>query len=89
MIMAPSAEVDDGLFDVVVAHAMSRAILLKLFPLIFTGEHVKDPHIETFRCSRISVSFEPPRRVNPDGELPGRKPLDIEVVPRALEVFSL
>ena len=89
MIMAPSAEVDDGLFDVVVARAMSRRTLLKLFPLIFTGEHVKDPHVETFRCSRISVSFEPPQRVTPDGELLGRTPLDIEVVPRALEVFSL
>jgi len=89
MIMAPSAEVDDGLFDVVIARAMSRATLLKLFPLIFTGEHVKDPHIETFRCSRISVSFEPPQRVTPDGEVLGNTPLEIEVVPRALEVFSL
>jgi diacylglycerol kinase (ATP) len=89
MIMAPSAVVDDGLFDVVVARAMSRATLLKLFPLIFTGEHVKDPHIETFRCSRISVSFEPPQKVTPDGEILGRTPLDIEVVPRALEVFCL
>jgi diacylglycerol kinase (ATP) len=89
MIMAPSAEVDDGLFDVVVARSMSRATLLKLFPLIFTGEHVKDPHVETFRCSRISVSFEPPQRVTPDGEILGTTPLDIEVVPRALEVFCL
>ncbi|MCX7030739.1 MAG: diacylglycerol kinase, partial [Spirochaetes bacterium] len=78
-----------GLFDVVIARAMSRATLLKLFPLIFTGEHVKDPHVETFRCSRISVSFEPPQRVTPDGEILGTTPLEIEVVPRALKVFSL
>lgn len=89
MIMAPSAEVDDGLFDVVIARAMSRATLLKLFPLIFTGEHVKDPHVETFRCSRISVSFDPPQKVTPDGEILGKTPFEIEVVPRALEVFSL
>jgi YegS/Rv2252/BmrU family lipid kinase len=89
MIMAPSAKVDDGLFDVVIARAMNRRTLLKLFPLIFTGEHVKDPHVETFRCSRISVSFEPPQKVTPDGEILGTTPLDIEVVPRALEVFSL
>ena len=89
MIMAPSAEVDDGLFDVVIARAMSRRTLLKLFPRIFTGEHVKDPHVETFRCSRLSVSFDPPQKVTPDGELRGSTPLEIEVVPRALEVFSL
>lgn len=89
MIMAPSAEVDDGLFDVVVARAMSRRTLLKLFPRIFTGEHVRDPHVETFRCSRISVSFDRPQRVTPDGEILGRTPLEIEIVPHALEVFSL
>ena len=89
MIMAPSAEVDDGRFDVVVARAMSRGTLLKLFPLIFTGEHVKDPHIEVLRGSRISVSFEPPQKVTPDGEILGTTPLDIDVLPRALEVFSL
>ena len=89
MIMAPSALVDDGLFDVVLARAMSRATLLKLFPLIFTGDHVQDPHIEIFRCARISLSFEPPQKVTPDGEILGKTPLEIEVVPRALEVFSL
>jgi diacylglycerol kinase (ATP) len=89
MIMAPAAEVDDGKFDVVIAKAMNRRTLLKLFPLIFKGEHVKDSHVETFRCSRISVNFEPPQRVTPDGEILGTTPLEIEVVPRALEVFAL
>jgi YegS/Rv2252/BmrU family lipid kinase len=89
MIMAPAAEVDDGQFDVVIARAMNRRTLLKLFPLIFTGEHVESPLVETFRCSRLSVSFDPPQRVTPDGEIIGRTPLDIEIVPRALEVFGL
>jgi diacylglycerol kinase (ATP) len=89
MIMAPSAEVDDGKLDVVIARAMNRRTLLKLFPLIFKGAHVRDPHVETFRCSRISVSFEPPQKVTPDGEIIGTTPLDIEIVPRALQVFAL
>lgn len=88
MIMAPDAVVDDGLFDVVIARAMSRRTLLGLFPKIFTGEHVKDPHVESFRCSKISVAFERPQRVTPDGELLGTTPLEAEVVPRALEVFT-
>lgn len=89
MIMAPSAEVDDGLFDVVIARAMSRWTLLKLFPLIFKGTHVLDPHVETFRCKRMSLSFDVPQKVTPDGEIVGTTPLDIEVVPRALEVYTL
>jgi diacylglycerol kinase family enzyme len=34
------------------------------------------------------VSFDPPQRVTPDGEILGTTPLEIEIVPRALEVFS-
>jgi diacylglycerol kinase (ATP) len=88
MIMAPSAVVDDGKLDVVIARAMGRRTLLKLFPLIFTGEHVKDPLIESFRCSQITVRFDPPQRVTPDGEILGTTPLEISVVPRALEVYT-
>jgi diacylglycerol kinase (ATP) len=88
MIMAPDAVVDDGLLDVVIARAMGRTTLLGLFPRIFTGEHVKDPHVESFRCSRITVSFDRPQRVTPDGELLGTTPLEVEVVPRAIEVFT-
>jgi diacylglycerol kinase family enzyme len=88
MIMAPEALVDDGLFDVVIARSMSRRTLLGLFPKIFTGEHVKDPHVECFRCAKISVSFDRPQRVTPDGELLGTTPLEAEVIPRALDVFT-
>jgi YegS/Rv2252/BmrU family lipid kinase len=88
MIMAPGAKVDDGLFDVVIAKAMTRRTLLRLFPLIFSGEHVKDPHVETFTCARIEVSFATPQRVTPDGEILGTTPLSVEVVPGALELFA-
>jgi len=89
MIMAPRAILDDGLFDVVIAKSMDRRTLLRLFPLIFTGEHVKDPHVETFTCSRLLLEFDPPGRVTPDGELAGTTPLSVEVLPRCLEMFTL
>ncbi len=89
MIMAPQAILDDGAFDVVIARAMSRVTLLRLFPLIFTGDHVKDPHVEVVTCSRLEVEFDPPRPVTPDGELLGTTPLSVEVLPRALEMFTL
>jgi diacylglycerol kinase family enzyme len=88
MIMAPDAVVDDGQFDVVIARTMNRRTLLGLFPKIFTGEHVKDPLVETHRGSRISVSFDRPQRVTPDGEILGTTPLEVEVLARALEVFT-
>ena len=89
MIMAPQAILDDGVFDVVIAKAMNRRTLLRLFPLIFTGEHLKDPHVETFTCSRLELEFDPPQRVTPDGEILGTTPLTVDVLPRALEMFTL
>ncbi|HVO38351.1 MAG TPA: diacylglycerol kinase family protein [Spirochaetia bacterium] len=88
MIMAPGAVIDDGLFDVVIANAMNRRTLLRLFPLIFTGEHVKDPHVEVLTGARVELDFQPPQPVTPDGELLGTTPIAIEVVPRALEMYT-
>ena len=88
MIMAPSAKVDDGLFDVVIAKKMTRRQLLDLFPQIFTGKHVESPLVETFTCTRIEAAFEKAEPVTPDGELLGTSPLSAEIIPLAIEVYA-
>jgi len=88
MIMAPYALVDDGLFDVVIAKAMTRRQLLDLFPQIFTGKHVESPFIETFTCARIEAGFSHPQLITPDGELLGNTPLTAEILPLAIEIYA-
>ena len=41
MMMAPDAEIDDGLLDIIILNKVSRRKLLSLFPLLFKGAHVK------------------------------------------------
>jgi diacylglycerol kinase (ATP) len=89
MIMAPDAEVDDGLFDVIVAKAMTRRQVLALFPQIFKGTHVNSSLVESFKCRKLSVRFDTEEPVSPDGELVGVTPLEAEVVPGALELYTL
>jgi len=89
MIMAPEAEVDDGLFDVIVAKAMNRRQVLALFPQIFKGTHVHSPLIESFKCRSLAVRFEMEEPVSPDGELVGITPFEAEIVPKALELYTL
>jgi diacylglycerol kinase (ATP) len=89
MIMAPRAEVDDGLFDVVIAKAMSRREVLGLFPQIFTGRHIESPLIEYFTCASVEAAFDSPEPVTPDGELFGSTPLAATIHPAALEVYCL
>jgi diacylglycerol kinase (ATP) len=86
-LMAPTAELDDGRFDVTVLGSMNRRRLLSAFPKIFTGEHVRLPEVETFKAARIRIETEKPKVLTPDGELTGFTPVTIECMPGALGVF--
>jgi diacylglycerol kinase (ATP) len=89
MIIAPDAEVDDGLFDIIIAKAMNRRQVLALFPQIFKGTHVYSPLVESFRCRTIRARFDTIEPVSPDGEQTGDTPLSAEIVPKALELYTL
>ncbi len=87
-VMAPDAEIDDGLFDVVVAKGMGRLGILQLLPQVLKGEHMSHPKVVKFRTGRMSVESDVPLPIHADGELTytGATKLEIEVLPKALEV---
>ena len=86
-LMAPRARIDDGLLDVTLLGRMSRRRLLKCFPLIFTGEHLKLPEVETFQARSIRISTEAPKVLTPDGELEGSTPVEVECLKQDIEVL--
>ena len=89
-IMAPDAEIDDGLFDVVVAQGMGRLGILQLLPQVLKGEHMHHPKVMTFRTAKLTVESDEPLAVHADGELhyTGPTKLEIEVLPKKLVVIS-
>ena len=87
MLMAPGAEIDDGLLDVVVLNRISRRKLLSLFPLLFKGEHVNDDAVEVFKGKEISLRSEKPLMLTPDGETFGDTPIDVRVHPGKIKMF--
>ena len=46
MKMAPLAQLNDGLIDLIIARKAGRIKLLTLFPKLFSGAHVGDPLVE-------------------------------------------
>ena len=86
-LMAPRAEIDDGLLDVTLLGKVSRRRLLKCFPLILTGEHVRMEEVETFQAKHIRISTSVPKILTPDGELLGSTPLEVECLHRDVAVF--
>ena len=86
-LMAPTAENDDGFLDVTLLSKITRRRLLKLFPTVFTGEHVKEKEVETFKAKKIKISTEIEKILTPDGELFGSTPIEIECLHQAVDVF--
>ncbi len=86
-LMAPDAEIDDGYLDVTLLNKTSRRKLLKAFPKIFTGEHIYEDSIETFKAKKIKIKTSVPKILTPDGELLGLTPITIECLNKAVSVF--
>lgn len=86
-LMAPEAQIDDGLLDVTLLGKISRRRLLRLFPTVFRGEHVQYPEVETFTARSIKVASDQPKILAPDGELVGTTPAEITCLHQALDVF--
>ena len=83
----PDAELDDGLLDVLVVKPLSRIAFLRIFPRVFKGEHVTDPRVSITRAKRVRIESAGIAAFA-DGERLGLLPIDVEVVPGALRVFS-
>lgn len=95
MKIAPGAEVDDGLLEVVIIRAASRRALMQALPTVYDGRHVELDEVTVLRGRRVELTADAPTPVlvGGDGEglgvLParGQAPAVVEVVPGALRVL--
>jgi diacylglycerol kinase family enzyme len=70
MKVAPDAQVDDGLLDVIIIHNISRAKLFMVFPSVYSGKHVKfTKHVEYLQGKEINITQEESRSYTTDGEI--------------------
>jgi YegS/Rv2252/BmrU family lipid kinase len=89
MRVAPSARIDDGVFDWVIVPGMSRVSLLRKFPLLYSGSHVRDPQILQGRGRVIEArGAAGPIRLDVDGEALGVLPARFELVPNAITLIG-
>ena len=86
MKLTPAAQLNDGLFDVLLMHDMSIPARLWNFVKIYRGTHIYSPHVSIFRSGRIAIESESPAPVSADGELLGVTPCQFELLPAALKV---
>ncbi len=85
MHMMPQAVQDDGLIDAVVVAERPVWELLPAFPRIYAGTHLELGMCTSARGRRIEIDSDAPLEI--DGEIAGRGPVVIEVVPGAIRVM--
>jgi diacylglycerol kinase (ATP) len=91
-VLAPEAQLDDGLFDYVHTGNLSRLAILQLLPrLALAGPPRNHAQVRLGRCRRFVVHSPGPLIVHVDGEffaLPKHdvRDLEIRLLPRALRV---
>ena len=92
MMIAPQAELDDGMLDLVIFRSAAKLTLIKDMRLLFTGSHVNHPAVTILRGRKIMVepSGDPSlnaAQLDIDGESPGSIPATFEVLPKAIRVI--
>jgi diacylglycerol kinase (ATP) len=85
--IAPGAQLDDGRLEVCIVSAMSKSRLLRLFPSVCSGTHVKLPDVKYFQAERLRVNTEPPSEVYADGEHVCFTPVEVKLERAALKVI--
>jgi len=87
MRISPDSNCEDGELEVFILHEVSRPRLLKIFPTVYKGEHVKFPEVEIFKAKSVRLENDN-YPISCDGEIVGNAPFSVEIHPGALQVFS-
>ena len=88
MFLAPAAELDDGLLDVVYIVQFAKRRYLANLPKVFKGTHVDKDEVIVVRASEVEIAADRPFAVYADGDHLADLPATIRVLPRALDVIA-
>lgn len=88
MRLAPSAQIDDGFFDLVMIEPMSLAAVIRRLPRLYNGRLEGDPAIHVMRCRTATIRAEPACGIEIDGQDFGSTPITLKLLPGALNVLD-
>ena len=88
MKVCPDANAQDGQFSVISVAPVTRTLLLRVFPRVFFGSHIKHPKVTSLNARSIRVGGEA-FPMYADGERIGMGPATITISPQALVVKAL
>ena len=87
MKVAPLAQLNDGMVDLIIARKSSRFHLLRLFPKLFSGDHIADQIVDYRQVKKFSIEPMIDCELGIDGEILGNTPINAEVLSSAIQVL--
>ena len=87
MYVCPQAQLNDGLFDVMILEPVSKVEFLKVFPKVYSGSHISHPKVKMMRSSKVKLTAT--AIAYADGERVGPAPISAECIRGAGLTWSL
>ena len=89
MKMAPNASLNDKKMDIImIKDNFSKFELLKLFPQLFSGNHIKNKKVTYVQAETFSLKTLKNDILNIDGEVKGETPINIKVIPECIKLLN-
>jgi YegS/Rv2252/BmrU family lipid kinase len=86
MQIAPHAKLDDGLLDVVTIGDVGKSELLKIWPTLYKGSHIRHPKIREQKATAVTIESDEQLLIEADGDIIGESPASFRVIPSALTI---
>lgn len=86
--IAPAASICDGYLDVCVFKKCPALDIMPLIVQVASGEHINSPYVTYFKTKGLTVHCDEKVGTDLDGELGVGFPMEISVIPGALQILS-
>jgi YegS/Rv2252/BmrU family lipid kinase len=87
MKILPTAELDDGLFDICIVKKMAKIKLLYHFPKVFKGTHKELPWISYLRGKNIKLLTKESISINSDGEISQKDFPEFKILNKSIKII--
>ncbi len=89
MKIAPNAQIDDGMFDVILVEHMSRPRILSALRMVYDGSHLKHPKVKNARAKEVQIrGVTQELDLELDGERAAGRELNFEMRPGLLSLLA-
>lgn len=86
--LAPDAQIDDGWLDLVIVEDLDLWKVMGILPALMRSGQLQTPHRKRARVKRLRLTTNPPCSFHGDGEIIGPTPVEVEIVPHAVQILA-